>query len=112
MVPAAFVLREALPLTTSGKVDRQALPSPEGQEATASAEYVGPRTDTERRLAEIWSEGLGLERGGPHDEVMALGGHSLLATQVASRIRARFGVELPLRELFESATLEQFAPPL
>jgi len=109
MVPAAFVLLEALPLTTSGKVDRQALPSPEGQEATASAEYVGPRTDTERRLAEIWSEVLGLERVGPHDEFMALGGHSLLATQVASRIRARFGVELPLRELFESATLEQLA---
>ncbi|MCY1020604.1 non-ribosomal peptide synthase/polyketide synthase [Pyxidicoccus sp. MSG2] len=112
MVPAAFVPLESLPLTTSGKVDRKALAALEGAHTAASSEYVAPRTDTERRLAAIWSELLGVEQVGLHDEFMALGGHSLLATQVMARIRAGFGVELPLRTLFESATLEKLAVQL
>ncbi|HZI08637.1 MAG TPA: condensation domain-containing protein, partial [Archangium sp.] len=112
MVPAAFVSLESLPLTTSGKVDRKALPAPEGTDAAVSSEYAAPQTGTERRLAELWSEVLGVERVGLHDEFMALGGHSLLATQVMARIRASFGVELPLRSLFESATLKELARQL
>ncbi|QSQ23764.1 non-ribosomal peptide synthase/polyketide synthase [Pyxidicoccus parkwayensis] len=112
MVPAAFVSLESLPLTTSGKVDKKALPAPEGAHAVASSEYVAPRTDLERRLAAIWSELLDVEQVGLHDEFMSLGGHSLLATQVMARIRANFGVELPLRVLFESATLEKLATQL
>ncbi|MGZ3458710.1 MAG: amino acid adenylation domain-containing protein, partial [Archangium sp.] len=108
MVPSAFVSLEALPLTSSGKVDRKALPAPAGTGA-ASSEYVAPRTDTQKRLASIWSEVLDVEQVGLHDDFMSLGGHSLLATQVVSRIRAAFSVELPLRTLFEATTLQALA---
>ncbi|MFY0565974.1 non-ribosomal peptide synthase/polyketide synthase [Archangium lansingense] len=111
MVPSAFVSLTALPLTTSGKVDRKALPAPAGS-GTASSEYVSPRTDTELRLASIWSEVLDVHQVGLHDDFMSLGGHSLLATQVVSRIRAAFGVELPLRILFEATTLQALAQQL
>ncbi|NOK35298.1 non-ribosomal peptide synthase/polyketide synthase, partial [Corallococcus exercitus] len=108
MVPAAYVALEALPLSTSGKVDRQALPVPDGTGA-ATTEYLAPRTAIEQGVAAIWREVLGVEQVGLQDEFMALGGHSLLATQVISRVRAAFGVELPLRALFESASLEELA---
>jgi acyl carrier protein len=108
MVPAAFVPLEALPLSSSGKVDRKALPAPDGA-LTATAEYVAPRNETEQRLATLWSELLHVERVGLHDNFFELGGHSLLITQVASRIRASFGVELPLPALFEAPTLEALA---
>ncbi|WP_415835337.1 amino acid adenylation domain-containing protein, partial [Corallococcus soli] len=87
------------------RVDRKALPTPQG----SASEYTAPRTDTELRLASIWREVLRVERVGLHDEFMALGGHSLLAIQVVSRIRAAFGVEFPLRALFEAPTLEALA---
>ncbi|WP_225888940.1 non-ribosomal peptide synthase/polyketide synthase [Myxococcus xanthus] len=103
MVPSAFVPLDALPLTPNGKVDRKALPAPEGVRDVAR-EYVAPRTDTERRLAELWASLLGVERVGAEDDFFALGGHSLLATRAASRIREAFGVDLPLRELFESSS--------
>ena len=92
-------------------MDRKALPAPAGTGA-ASSEYVAPRTDTEKRLASIWSEVLDVEQVGLHDDFMSLGGHSLLATQVVSRIRAAFGVELPLRVLFEATTLQALAQQL
>ncbi|WP_164003031.1 non-ribosomal peptide synthetase, partial [Pyxidicoccus caerfyrddinensis] len=106
MVPSAFVALEALPLTSSGKVDKKALPAPSGSAAASASEYTAPRTDTEQRLASIWREVLHVEQVGLFDEFMSLGGHSLLATQVVSRIRASFVVELPLRTLFEATTLE------
>ncbi|MFL5540922.1 MAG: condensation domain-containing protein, partial [Longimicrobiaceae bacterium] len=107
MVPSAFVALEALPLNTSGKVDRRALPAPEwtGDEAG----YVAPRTPAEELLAGIWAGVLGVERIGVHDDFFRLGGHSLLATQVISRVREAFGVELPLRTLFETPRLGDFA---
>ena len=71
---------------------------------------MAPRNPAEELLAVIWSEVLGIDRVGAHDDFFALGGHSLLATQVASRIREAFGVELPLRRIFEAPTLAGSRP--
>jgi amino acid adenylation domain-containing protein len=86
MVPAAFVELDALPLTPNGKLDRTALPAPVVTR-DASAELVEPRTGTERLLAVIWKEILGVETLGIDDDFFDLGGHSMLATQVVARIR-------------------------
>jgi amino acid adenylation domain-containing protein len=102
MVPSAFATLDALPRTPSGKVDRAALPDADVPQAEA---YVPPEGLAEEALAEIWRDVLKLERVGATDSFFELGGHSLLATQVVSRVRAAFGVELPLRMLFANATL-------
>ncbi len=108
MVPSAFVLLESLPLTSNGKVDRRALPTPE-LDSTLRELYVAPRTPIEEMLAQIWAQVLKLERVGIHDNFFELGGHSLLATQLLSRIRTSFKVELALRELFARATVAELA---
>ena len=111
MVPAAFVLLDALPLSANGKVDRQALPVPEldAPHSEADGVYVAPRNPQEELLANIWSEVLGIKRLGVHDNFFFVGGHSLLAAQVMSRVRSAFGVSLPLRTLFESPTVDGLA---
>ena len=109
MVPGVFVPLAELPLTPSGKVDRRALPEPDGSRPELEKEYVAPRTAVEEVLAGIWSEVLGVEQVGVEDNFFELGGHSLLATQVVSRVREAFRVELPLSELFESATVGALA---
>jgi hypothetical protein len=104
MVPAQIVALDQLPLTPSGKVDRQALPAPGGARPEFEADFVAPRTPTEELLAGIWEAVLGMEGVGIHDNFLELGGHSLLATQVVSRVREAFGVEVALRTLFGAST--------
>src|SRR6202020_1300880 len=106
-VPGAFVLLEKMPLTPNGKLDRKALPEPES--GAEDENYTGPRTPVEEILANLWMQVLGAKRVGVHDNFFEIGGHSLLATQVISRVRETFGVELPLRVLFESPTVEALA---
>jgi acyl carrier protein len=108
MVPNAFVILEALPLTANGKIDRRALPPPESG-SEASDKYVAPRTPMEEILATIWSEVLKVEKVGINDNFFELGGHSLLATKLVAQIRDRLKIELPLRQLFNSATLAELA---
>ncbi|HEX6745681.1 MAG TPA: amino acid adenylation domain-containing protein [Longimicrobium sp.] len=108
MVPAAFVLLDRLPLTGSGKIDRNALPAPEWGHAAAD-EVTPPRTPTEEVLAGIYAEMLGVERVGRESNFFELGGHSLLATRVVSRLRDVFRIELPVRALFERPTVAGLA---
>jgi amino acid adenylation domain-containing protein len=110
MVPAAFVELEALPVTANGKLDRRALPAPRWErEAAAGAE---PGTPTERALATLWREILGVERVGVHDSFFDLGGHSLLATQLVARVREAFRVEMSLRTVFQAPALGEMAAAL
>jgi amino acid adenylation domain-containing protein len=105
MVPTAFVALNELPLMPNGKIDRKALPDPDQARLTGETPYVAPRGPVEEGLAEIWAEVLGRERVGVEDNFFDLGGHSLMAAQVLARLRDTFGVELPLRDLFENLTV-------
>ncbi|WP_162009770.1 non-ribosomal peptide synthetase [Methylocystis heyeri] len=109
MVPSAFILLEAMPLTPNGKIDRARLPADDADSAPLDA-YVAPRNDTEEALCRIWTEILGATRVGVEDNFFELGGHSLSAIQVRSRIQAAFGVELPLRGIFDAPTISLLAP--
>src|SRR5262249_34432151 len=86
MVPSAYVRLEALPLTSNGKLDRKALPAPEGQDRVTRG-YESPVGETETRLARIWADLLKLERVGRHDNFFELGGHSLLVTMLLARVK-------------------------
>ncbi|WP_281404514.1 non-ribosomal peptide synthetase [Pyxidicoccus fallax] len=110
MVPSTIVLLDALPLTPNGKVDRKALPAPEGVRA-AEREYVAPRTETESRLAELWSSLLGVKQVGVEDDFFALGGDSILALRVIARAR-QAGLHLTARQLFQHPTVAGLAQVL
>ena len=109
MVPAAFVVLEALPLMPNGKVDRRALPPFDRTLLEREHLFVSPRTPAEELLAEVFAQVLGIERVGVYDNFFDLGGHSLLATQAISRIREAFAMEIPLRRLFEMPTVAALA---
>ncbi|NEQ78399.1 MAG: amino acid adenylation domain-containing protein [Okeania sp. SIO2C9] len=108
MVPSGLMVLSQLPLTPNGKVDRKALPVPD-MASSVLTEYVAPQTETQKILAEIWQEVLGIEQIGIHDNFFDLGGHSLMATKVVSRVRQGFGNELTLQGLFESPTIAGIA---
>jgi non-ribosomal peptide synthetase component F/acyl carrier protein len=108
MIPSAFVVLPALPLSPSGKIDRKALPSPEARGETEGATDV-PRTPIEEGIAAIWCEVLRLDRVGIHDSFFELGGHSLLATRVIARVCDTFQTEVPLKALFETPTVAGIA---
>ncbi|ARU62958.1 hypothetical protein CBW65_19700 [Tumebacillus avium] len=108
MVPSAFVVLEEMPLTPNGKVDRKALPMPDGARS-AETEYVAPETDVQQKLAAIWADILRVDRIGQQDNFFEMGGHSLLATRLMSRVLDDFGVDLPLRMLFEAPTLSELS---
>ncbi|MGA7732187.1 MAG: amino acid adenylation domain-containing protein [Chloroflexia bacterium] len=109
MVPSTFVLMEQMPLTPNGKVDRKALPDPGSTDPRRRGDYVAPRTPLETQLTEVWAAVLHKEQIGVTDSFFALGGHSLSAMQMVSRVRTALGIELPLRSLFETPTIEGLA---
>ncbi|HEX2252381.1 MAG TPA: amino acid adenylation domain-containing protein, partial [Thermoanaerobaculia bacterium] len=108
MVPAAFVALDALPLTTSGKVDRRALPDPSAADLAGGAEYEAPRDEAERTLAALWADVLGRERVGIHDDFFEIGGDSILALQIVSRA-SRAGLRLSAAQLFQHPTVARLA---
>ncbi|HVC19694.1 MAG TPA: amino acid adenylation domain-containing protein [Vicinamibacterales bacterium] len=108
MIPSAIVLMDALPLTPNAKIDRRALPKPEAV-VGERAGVTPPRDEDERRMAAIWSEVLGADIGSVHDDFFESGGHSMLAARLLSAVGRRFGVDVPLRVLFEAPTVAQLA---
>jgi acyl-coenzyme A synthetase/AMP-(fatty) acid ligase/acyl carrier protein len=109
MVPTDFIFLESLPLTPHGKIDRLALPAPQGTRPDSTSAFIAPELDVERRLAEIWAEVLGVDCVGIHDDFFDLGGHSLAATRVVSRVLEKFGLELPVRALFDAPSVARMA---
>ena len=109
MIPSAFAVLESLPLTPSGKVDRRSLPLPARIGRDGGQAFVAPRTTIEVVLAELWRQLLGVEQVGVDDNFFDLGGHSLLVTRLVAQIEQRLQVDLPVRVLFESPTLAEFA---
>lgn len=112
MVPSAFVTLDALPLSPNGKVDRRALPAPDGARPEFQKTHIAPRDHTERELAKVWEEVLGVRPVGVGDKFFDLGGHSLLAVQLVTRIENRLGKRLPVAAVFHRPTIGQMAPLL
>jgi hypothetical protein len=108
MVPSAYVMLDAFPLTPNGKLDRRALPAPD-QSSVVTQAYEAPQGELETAIAEIWQDLLGLPRIGRNDHFFALGGYSLLVLQVIGRIYRKYSVSLPIRSLFEEPVLSRFA---
>jgi acyl carrier protein len=105
MIPSVFVTLDALPLSVNGKIDRRALPAPDGARPDIESTFVAPRSHVEEALAAIWAQLLRIERVGIYDNFFDLGGHSLLATKLIFKISEAFQVEIPLRRLFETPTV-------
>ncbi|MEU2005891.1 non-ribosomal peptide synthase/polyketide synthase [Rhodococcus sp. NPDC019616] len=106
MVPSLVVPLTTLPLTPNGKVDRNALPAPV---FAVTADYTAPRTETERLVADIVADLLGVPRVGVHDNFFALGGNSLSATKLSTRLGAATGTRIAIRDVFDAATVEGLA---
>ncbi|MFL5385853.1 MAG: amino acid adenylation domain-containing protein [Longimicrobiaceae bacterium] len=108
MVPETVMVLDAFPLTGTGKVNRLVLPPPEAEEEEGPAPEA-PRTPVEELVAGVWAEVLGVDQVGLDDDFFELGGHSLRATRVLARIRAAFGIDLPVRVLFDAPTVARLA---
>jgi amino acid adenylation domain-containing protein len=111
MLPSIFIFLESFPLTASSKVDRRALPPPEGHRPDLEQAFVAPRTVVEETLANIWAEALGLERVGVYDDFFSLGGDSILSIQVITRAR-QAGLQLTTKQLLQYQTIAQLAVAL
>ncbi len=109
MVPDDFVLLEAIPITPNGKTDRKSLPKPDYALITRTGDYVAPRTDVEKLVAEIWQDVMGLQQISIFDNFFTIGGRSLVAVQIMARIEKETGKRLPLATLFEHSTIEKLA---
>lgn len=109
MVPAAFVVLDALPLTPNQKLDRSALPAPDWSSLKSTDAFAAPRTAVEESLAAIWADVLSVERVGIHDNFFERGGHSLLGVRLFARIDTELGVDLPLAELFQAPSIAELA---
>jgi amino acid adenylation domain-containing protein len=109
LVPSVFVVVDALPMTTNGKIDRAALRASGARPSAGASGYVAPVDATQRVIAATWAELLGIARIGLYDDIWTLGWHSLLATQALTRLRDAFQVELPFRALLETSTVAQAA---
>ncbi len=106
MIPSAFVQMDAFPMTQNGKVNRRALPAPNQFRALMATKYIAPRTEAEKKLANIVTQVLKIKQIGVFDNFFELGGHSLLGTQIISQLREEFQVDLPLKALFENPTID------
>ncbi len=111
MVPSVFMKLDAFPQNTSLKVDRKALPKPDLNNMNTS-QYETPKTVQEKLLTKIWSESLGVDKIGIHDDFFELGGHSLVAVQMMTRVKEATGIKLPLTALFQNATIHKLAAQL
>jgi amino acid adenylation domain-containing protein len=109
MVPSAFVFLEAFPLTPIGKIDRKALPAPNHTRSELQATFVAARTPVEKELVRIWTEVLGVEQVGIHDNFFDLGGNSLRLAEVNRKVCEVLGKELPLIEMFGHPTISNLA---
>jgi len=112
MVPAAFVVIDAIPLTANGKIDRRALPAPPQRYETASAVHEAPRTDTEKSVVQVWQEVLQLESVGLNENFFDLGGHSLLIPQVLIKLYKATGKKASLVDLFMYPTVSSLVKRL
>ena len=109
MIPAAFVMMDALPLTPNRKLDRSALPSPDQAQVQLTGAYAAPSSEIEKALADIWKEVLAVERVGVDDNFFEMGGHSLMAVRLFAIMEKKFGRRLPLATLFQAPTVAQLA---
>ena len=109
MIPSAFVMLDALPLTPHGKVDRAALPAPRTNTDRPAGEYIAPRNTIERQLVAIWEELFKKSPIGVRDNFFELGGHSLLLMMLVGRIEERLGERVAMADLFNGPTIENLA---
>jgi amino acid adenylation domain-containing protein len=109
MLPSSYIFLDELPLTSSGKVDRKALPAFDEMTPEREKDFIPPRTPTEKVVEKVWSSLLSLDRVSVHDSFFDLGGSSLLAMQAASRLGKELGIELGVRALFENVTIAELA---
>ncbi|MFN6513536.1 MAG: non-ribosomal peptide synthetase [Nostoc sp. CreGUA01] len=109
MIPTAFMILEAFPLTSNGKVDRRALPMPDALRPELEVTYVVPQTEIEKTIASVWQKALNLKKIGIHDNFFEIGGHSLLLVTVHSQLQEMLNAELSTLDLFRYPTINSLA---